>query len=216
MASCRTRSTASAWPTPFCQSEGADTQEGAVFDNNGSRHLPGRLCRRSLRPAHSVVLGASGDWDSAKDNWELYDIRHVSEATDLAARTPKRLAAFLRSLRRTSQGQQGVPARRGHLAAPAPRGAPHQDALLELGVRQHHHPRMPEFTAPALGNVSNTVTIEADLSDSIGCALRTRPCPRWANAVHGQGPTRLRIQLDDHRAHRRARDRRRFRRAHTA
>ena len=66
------------------------------FDNNGSRAIyqDGSVAA-TFGPLVPWLPGAPGlaEWDSAKDKWELYNItRDFSEADDLAAKEPQRLA----------------------------------------------------------------------------------------------------------------------------
>ena len=76
-ASRRIRSTASAWstPLPIAKAPGRKTQ---FFEIMGSRaHLPRRLDRLGLRPAHSVggrAPAGINEWSPDKDTWELYNL----------------------------------------------------------------------------------------------------------------------------------------------
>ena len=98
-ASSRSRSTASAWPTPSTDADGADAQEDAVLrEQRQPRHLPRRLVRLHLRPVRPVGSRPAppglATWDADKDVWELYDLRNdFSQANDLAQANPQKLAA---------------------------------------------------------------------------------------------------------------------------
>ena len=117
------------------------------FDNNGSRAIyQDGWIAVTFGPLVPWLPGAPGlaEWDSAKDKWELYDItQDFSEADDLAAKDPKRLAQLQKTFDAAGHRQPGLSARRGHLAALASRGS-HQDALHELAVRfdDHAHARV--------------------------------------------------------------------------
>ena len=111
------------------------------FDNNGSRAIyQDGWVAATFGPLVPWLPGAPGlaEWDSAKDKWELY--RHHQGF--FAGRRSRREGTeapgpAAEGVRRAGEGEQGLSARRRHLAAPAPRG-PHQDALHELAVRRHH------------------------------------------------------------------------------
>ena len=110
----------------FADAKAPTRKKVQYFDNNGSRaHLPGRLGARPPSARWCPWLpGAPGlaEWDSAKDKWELYDItKDFSEADDLAAKEPKRLAQLQKTFDAAGEGEQGLSARRRHLAAPASR-----------------------------------------------------------------------------------------------
>ncbi len=154
--------------------QGADAQEGAVLRQQWQpRHLPGRLGGRDLRPAGAWLPGAPGlaEWDSAKDKWELYNIdRDFSRGRRPGREGAAAPGAIAEGVRPAGHRQQGLSARRRHLAAAASRG-PHQDALHELAVRRDQTTRMPEFTAPGIGRESNTVTIDAELGDNASGVL---------------------------------------------
>ena len=143
------------------------------FDNNGSRAIyRDGFVAAAFGPLIPWVSAQAGlaDWDSAKDNWELYDIRSdFSEATDLAARTPKRLAALQKTFDAQAKANKVYPLGAGIWLRLHPEDrikTPYSSWEFDSTTT-----RMPEFTAPALGNVSNTVTIEADLSDKASGVL---------------------------------------------
>ena len=121
--------------------QGADAQEGAVLrQQRQPRHLPGRLGGGHLRPAGAVAARRAGPGRVGFGQGQVGALRHHQGL--LAGRRSRREGAeapgtAAEDVRRAGQGEQGLSARRRHLAAPAPRG-PHQDALHELAVRRHH------------------------------------------------------------------------------
>ncbi len=103
------------------------------------------------------------EWTPDKDVWELYNLAEDwSQANDLAAKMPEKLAQmkdlFLIEATRNKAlpigGGLWVPAMH-----PEMRVAPPYTEWNFTGDIT----RMPEFTAPALGNKPNLVTIEADI-----------------------------------------------------
>jgi arylsulfatase len=103
------------------------------------------------------------EWTPDKDKWELYKIdEDWSQANDLADKLPAELAdkkdLFLIEFTRNSGlpigGGLWVPAFHPEL-----RAAPPYTSWTFPGAIT----RMPEFTAPALGNKPNVVTIDADV-----------------------------------------------------
>jgi arylsulfatase len=108
--------------------------------------------------------GAPGlaDWDSARDRWELYDLRHdFSEADDLAAREPKRLAAMQKVFDQQARVNKVYPLGAGIWLRLHPEDrikSPYTHWDFDGATR-----RMPEFSAPGLGRENSTVTIDATL-----------------------------------------------------
>ena len=144
------------------------------FDNNGSRgiyHDGWYAC--TFGPLTPWLPGAPGlaNWDSSKDVWELYDLANdFSQADDLAAKEPERLAEMKKLFLAGGQGEQGLPDRRRHLAAP-PSRRPDQDALHELELRRDARPACRSSRRPGLGRESNTVTIDAEFGEKASGVL---------------------------------------------
>ena len=83
------------------------------FDNNGSRGIyqDGWFAGTfgPLMPWDTVSSAATHTWDANKDVWELYDLRNdFSQANDLAAKNPKKLAEMKALFLKEAQGEQGV------------------------------------------------------------------------------------------------------------
>jgi len=103
------------------------------------------------------------EWTPDKDKWELYNLNEDwSQANDLAEKNPQKLAELKDLFLIEFTKNKGLPVG-GGLWVP----------LLhpELRIQPPYHEwtfsgniiRMPEFTAPALGNKPNIVTIDADV-----------------------------------------------------
>jgi len=102
-------------------------------------------------------------WTPDNDRWELYDLENDwSQANDLAASMPEKLAQMKELFAIEAARNQVYPVG-GGLWVPA------MHPELRLCSPQHEWDflspveRMPEFTAPALGNKPSVVTIEADV-----------------------------------------------------
>ncbi|MEJ8827431.1 arylsulfatase [Variovorax humicola] len=143
------------------------------FDNNGSRAIyQDGWIAATFGPLVPWLPGAPGlaDWDSAKDRWELYDLRRdFSEADDLAAREPKRLAAMQKIFDQQAIANKVYPVGAGiwlrlHPEDRIKSSYTHWD--FDGSTR-----RLPEFSAPGLGRESNTVTIDATLGASASGVL---------------------------------------------
>ena len=135
------------------------------FDNNGSRAIyQDGWVAATFGPLVPWLPGAPGlaEWDSAKDKWELYDItKDFSEATDLAAKDPKRLAQLQKTFDEQAIANQVYPLGAGIWLRLHPEDrikSPYRRWQFDATTT-----RMPEFTAPGLGRESSTVTIDAEL-----------------------------------------------------
>jgi len=101
-------------------------------------------------------------WTPDLDQWELYNIEEDwSQANDLAAKMPEKLAEMRDLFTLEFAKNEGFPVG-GGLFVPVVR----PDLKASTPYSEWTFPgeitRMPEFTAPALGNKENTVTIEAE------------------------------------------------------
>ena len=140
------------------------------FDNNGSRGIwkdgwfagtfgplipwdtPGSLPRIAA-------------WDSARDAWQLYRLADdFSQADDLAATHPEKLAELQAEFRRVAAANGDFPIGAGNWLRlhPEDRIRPPYDAwTFTMATR-----RMPEFAAPGLGRESNRVTLDVELTEA--------------------------------------------------
>lgn len=143
------------------------------FDNNGSRAIyQDGWVAATFGPLVPWLPGAPGlaEWDSAKDKWELYDItKDFSEATDLAAKDPTRLAQLQKTFDAQARANQIYPLGAGIWLRLHPEDrikTPYTSWQFDATTT-----RMPEFTAPGLGHESGTVTIDAELGDKASGVL---------------------------------------------
>lgn len=143
------------------------------FDNNGSRAIyQDGWVAATFGPLVPWLPGAPGlkDWDSAKDKWELYDIRRdFSEADDLAAKEPQRLARLQKAFDEQAKANKVYPLGAGIWLRLHPEDrikTPYRSWQFDASTT-----RMPEFTAPGLGRESSTVTIEAELGENASGVL---------------------------------------------
>lgn len=102
-------------------------------------------------------------WSPDNDTWELYDLNEDwSQANDLAAKMPEKLAQMKELFIIEFAKNQGLPVGGGlfiPLVRPDLRITPPYQEWTFAGALT----RMPEFAAPALGNKENTVTIDAEI-----------------------------------------------------
>ena len=103
------------------------------------------------------------EWTPDKDVWELYHLAEDwTQANDLAAKMPEKLAQMKELFLIEATKNKALPIGGGlwvPLLHPEMRLAPPNTEWNFTGDIT----RMPEFTAPALGNKPNLVTIEADI-----------------------------------------------------
>ena len=111
------------------------------FDNNGSRAIyQDGWIAATFGPLVPWLPGAPGLANGIRPRTggsSTRSAKDFSEADDLAAREPKRLAQLQKTFDEQARANKVYPARRRHLATPASR-RPHQDALYELAFRRHH------------------------------------------------------------------------------
>lgn len=108
-------------------------------------------------------------WSPDQDPWLLYDLnRDFSQATDLAAKNPAKLAELKQLFDREAKANFVYPVGGGLWSIIwSPQSAPHNPAT-EFNYTQDVT-GIPEFAGPKVGGRSNLVSIEADLApDSSG------------------------------------------------
>ncbi len=103
------------------------------------------------------------EWTPDKDVWELYHVTEDwSQANDLAAKMPEKLAQMKDLFLIEATKNKALPIGGGLWVV-----AVHPEMRLSPPNTEWNFSgditRMPEFTAPALGNRPNLVTIEADI-----------------------------------------------------
>ena len=190
----------------FADPKAAGRKQVQYFDNNGSRGIyqdGWYACTFGPLTPWLTVSPGLATWDANKDVWELYNLSaDFSQAEDLAAKEPERLAAMQALFLEQAEANKAFPIGAGIWLRIHPEDrikTPYTSWQFDSATT-----RMPEFTAPGLGRESTHVTIDAELPrERVRRPLR----PGWrlwrANPLHGQGPARLRVQHDDHRALRR-------------
>ena len=103
------------------------------------------------------------EWTPDKDRWELYNLdEDWSQADDLAGQMPSKLADLKELFLIELTKNKGLPVGGGlwvPVFHPELRLAPPYTSWTFPGAIT----RMPEFTAPALGNKENIVTVDADI-----------------------------------------------------
>jgi arylsulfatase A-like enzyme len=111
------------------------------------------------------VLGPKGEllWNPNNDPWELYNIdQDWSQSNDLAASNPQKLAEMKALFLEEFAKNQGFPVG-GGLWVPVVRPDLRISTPYTEWTFAGNMTRMPEFTAPALGNKENIVTLEAEI-----------------------------------------------------
>jgi arylsulfatase len=105
------------------------------------------------------------DWDSARDVWELYDLRSdFSQANDLAKQEPKRLAQLQAVFLKEAEANKAFPIGAGAWLRIRPEdrvATPYCKWTFDATTT-----RMPEFAAPGLGRESSRVAIDAELGEN--------------------------------------------------
>jgi arylsulfatase len=109
-------------------------------------------------------------WDAKTDVWELYDLRSdFSQADDLAAKNPKKLADMKAIFLKVAQANKVFPVGAGLWLRIHPEDrikTPYTSWVFDATTT-----RMPEFTAPGLGRESTHVTIDAEFGDNASGVL---------------------------------------------
>ncbi len=143
------------------------------FDNNGSRgiyHDGWYACTFGPLIPWLTVSPGLATWDSSKDVWELYNLQtDFSQADDLAAKDPKRLADLKALFLKEAKENQVFPIGAGIWLRIHP-----EDRIKTPYTSWHFDStstRMPEFTAPGLGRESNHVTVQAEFGDNASGVL---------------------------------------------
>jgi arylsulfatase len=157
----------------FADAKAPTKKHVQYFDNNGSRAIyQDGWIAATFGPLVPWLPGAPGlaEWDSAKDRWELYNITtDFSEAVDLAAKDPKRLAQLQKTFDAQARANQVYPLGAGIWLRLHPEDrikTPYTSWQFDASTT-----RMPEFTAPGIGRENNTVTIDAVLGDNASGVL---------------------------------------------
>jgi arylsulfatase len=157
--------------------DGAAPPEKKVqfFDNNGSRAIyKDGWMACTFGPFIPWDTPASvprvAKWDSAADEWELYNLAEdFSQANNLAATMPEKLDELKQEFMKLAEANQDFPIGAGNWLRLHPEDrikTPYTSWTFTRNTR-----RMPEFTAPGLGRESNRVTIDVDVPDKANGVL---------------------------------------------
>ena len=143
------------------------------FDNNGSDGIykdGWYACTFGpLTPWLNAQKGLA-DWDSSKDVWELYDVsKDFSQKNDLAKVHPEKLQEMKKLFLEQAKENKVFPIGAGIWLRLHPEDrikSPYTSWSFD-----DTSTRMPEFTAPAVGNSNNTVTIELECGQNASGVL---------------------------------------------
>ncbi len=110
------------------------------------------------------------NWDSAKDVWELYDLRSdFSQATDLAAKNRKKLEELKQRFLKLAGDNKDFPIGAGNWLRLYPEDRI-KTAYTSWTFGQDTR-RMPEFAAPGVGRQSNRVAIDVEVGKNASGVL---------------------------------------------
>jgi arylsulfatase A-like enzyme len=148
----------------FTNANAPESKHIQYFDNNGSDgiyHDGWYACTFGpLIPWRNAQPGLD-KWDSANDVWELYDLTEdFSQMHDLAREYPDRLAEMKKLFLAQAKENKVFPIGAGIWLRIHPEDrikTPYTSWTFDETTT-----RMPEFTAPAVGNHNNTVTIDLE------------------------------------------------------
>ena len=153
----------------FADGNAEDRKDIQFFDNNGSRGVyhDGWFASAfgPFTPWNAAQGGFDNNWDSATDQWQLYDLRNdFSQANDLSKQKPAKLNQMKQLFLREAKDNKDFPIGAGNWLRMHPEDVlspPYKRWTFNRQTR-----RMPEFTAPGLGKKSNTVSIEVETKEN--------------------------------------------------
>jgi len=159
----------------FDDADAEPQKKEQFFDNNGSRaiYLDGWFAGTFGPFTPWDTAGSSetiSDWDSAEDQWELYDLSaDFSQANDLADAQPQRLAEMKDRFMALAEDNSDFPIGAGNWL----RLHPEDRIATEYSSWDFTQTtrRMPEFAAPGIGRQSSTVTLDIVLEDQANGVL---------------------------------------------
>lgn len=151
----------------FTDAAAAGQKDIQFFDNNGSRGIYQDgwfACTFGPYLPWNSPLSAKTlpNWDSADDVWELYNLNtDFSQAHDLAAEQPKRLAKMEKLFTKVAKENMDFPIGAGNWLRLHPEDRMKSSATSWTFTQNTR--RMPEFDAPGLGRESNSVTLDIEI-----------------------------------------------------
>jgi arylsulfatase A-like enzyme len=159
----------------FADASAPSHKQVQFFDNNGSRAiyadgwLAGTFGPFIPWDTPGSVKRIQG-WDSAKDQWELYDLRtDFSQAHDLSAEQPQKLEALKAQFLTLAEDNKAFPIGAGNWLRLHPEdriATPYRSWTFTQNTR-----RMPEFAAPGVGRQSNRVTVDLEAGEDANGVL---------------------------------------------
>lgn len=157
----------------FNDAKAPDNKHVQYFDNNGSDGIykdGWYACTFGpLTPWLNAQKGLA-EWDSSKDVWELYDLtKDFSQKNDLAKEHPEKLLEMKQLFLAQAKENKVFPIGAGIWLRLHPEDrikSPYTSWSFDDTTT-----RMPEFTAPAVGNSNNTVTIELECGENASGVL---------------------------------------------
>ncbi len=159
----------------FDKADAPATNTEQFFDNNGSRAIykdGWMACAFGTFYPWNQKASAElmKSWDSATDEWALYDVRNdFSQADNLAAEHPEKLAALQANFLKLAEDNKDFPIGAGNWLRLHPQdrvSTPYRKWTFTANTR-----RMPEFTAPGLGRESNVVEIDMQCGENASGVL---------------------------------------------
>ncbi|MGA8998782.1 MAG: sulfatase-like hydrolase/transferase, partial [Pseudolabrys sp.] len=157
----------------FANASAPTTKTTQFFDNNGSRgiYYDGWFASTfgPLTPWLTVSPGLA-TWDSRKDVWELYKLDgDFSQAHDLAAKDPKRLAEMKGLFLKEAKANKDLPIGAGIWLRLHPEDR--VKTSYTSWTFDATTARLPEFAAPGIGRESNKVAVQAELGENASGVL---------------------------------------------
>ena len=157
----------------FNDSKAPDNKQVQYFDNNGSDGIykdGWYACTFGpLIPWLNAQKGLA-EWDSSKDVWELYDLtKDFSQKNDLANVHPEKLQEMKKLF--LAQAKENLVFPIGAVIWLRLHPEDRIKSPYTSWIFDDTTTRMPEFTAPAVGNSNNTVTIELECGENASGVL---------------------------------------------
>ena len=157
----------------FTNSEAEINKKTQFFDNNGSRGVYHEGWFASTFGPLYPWLNAQkdlADWNSDEDVWQLYNLDNdFSQAVDLSAENPEKLEELKQLFLTEAKENKDFPIGGGIWLRLHPEDLnkpPYTSWEFNRATR-----RMPEFTAPGLGTISNKVLAEIEIDENANGVL---------------------------------------------
>ncbi len=159
----------------FTKADAPAAKTVQFFDNNGSRAIYKEgwyACTFGPFIPWNTPASAPriAKWDSAADEWELYDLtRDFSQADDLAKRRPDKLAELKQEFLTLAEDNKDFPIGAGNWLRLHP--ADRIQTSYTSWTFNRNTRRMPEFAAPGIGRQSNAITIDVEVKEGASGVL---------------------------------------------